>query len=45
MYENVVSQSNFCRSKKEHLTWKIDSFNGLAALFERLEKLGRVSFN
>ena len=32
-------------SEKEHLTLKIDGFHGLAVLFERLDKLGRVSFN
>ena len=45
MYEKAVSQSNFRRSEKEHLTRKIDGFDGLATLFERLDKLGGVSFN
>ena len=31
--------------KKEHRTGKIDDFNELARLFERLDKSGRVSFN
>ena len=34
----------FYRPEKEHLTWKSDGFNGLATLFERLDKLGRVGF-
>ena len=38
MYANAVSHSKFYRSEKEHLTWKIDGFNGLATLFERLHK-------
>ena len=42
MYENAVSQSKFYLSEKGHLTWKIDSFNGFAALFERLDESGRV---
>ena len=45
MYENAVSHSNFYRLEKEHLTWKIDGFNGLATLLEQLDKSGRVSFN
>ena len=45
MYEKAVSQSNFRRSEKEHVTRKIDGFDGLATLFERLDKLGGVSFN
>ena len=45
MYENAVSQSNFHRSEKEHLSRKIDGFKRLAAVFERLDKSGRVSFN
>ena len=28
----------FLSSRNEHLTWKINGFNGLAALFERLDK-------
>ena len=35
----------FKDQKEEHLTGKIDGFNGLATLFERLDKSGRVSFN
>ena len=35
----------FIDQNKEHLIMKIDSFNGLAASFEQLDKLGRVSFN
>ena len=45
MYKNAVSQSKFYRSEKGYLTWKIDGFNGLAALFERLDKSGKVSFD
>ena len=44
MHENAVSHSNFCRPQKRHLTWKIVGFNGLAALFERLDESGRVGF-
>ena len=45
MYEKAVSQPKFYRSEKGHLTWKIDDFNGLAALFEQLDESGRVGFN
>ena len=45
IYKNAVSQSNFYRSEKEHRTGKIDDFNELATLFERLDKSRRVSFD
>ena len=32
----------FIDQKKEHLTGKIDGFNGLATLIERLDKSGGV---
>ena len=44
MYKNAVSLLNFYRPEKEHLTWKIDGFNGLATLLERLDESGKVSF-
>ena len=45
VYENAVSQSKFYLKGKEHLTWKIDGFNELTTLFERLDSLGSDSFN
>ena len=42
MYENAVSHSNFYRPEKEYLTWKIDGFNGLATLLERLDESGKL---
>ena len=41
MYENAVSHSNFYGEEKEQLTWKVDGYNRLATLFERLDKSGR----
>ena len=45
MYEIAISQSKFYRPENEHLTWKIDGFNGLAASFEQLDESGRVGFD
>ena len=45
MYENAVSHSIFYQPEKEHLTWKIDGFNGLATLLEQLDESGRTRFN
>ena len=46
--QNVRKHSfafEFLSTRKEHLTWKIDGFNRLATLFERLDESGKVGVN